>query len=230
MLDLDQCRIRESVERNIAPGYTIDDEGKALISQYPRGSEYGVAQSAGAAGERFVGVSLSMPIDSTTLPETYLITLSGTTFTLDHEPLGTGYLYVYDQTDGVEITSGDPANTNEYSLSGSTLTFNSAKDGHDLRIQSRYNATVLEIQMIHGNEYPGGPAHPTTGTVGVILKGDVYTSEFDTAVDWSGDPDVYLGADGRFTTDNTGELVANAHVIHVPDDGYMGRFLGLAIT
>ena len=82
--------------------------------------------------------------------------------------------------------------------------------------------------MVQGEQRPGVHVSTALGQTGVITAGEVLTSEFDVAADWTpkatGQLDVYLGANGLFTTKTDGTKV-NAVVTRLPVAG--SPYLGL---
>jgi len=224
MLKFSKTRIHRSVERPVLSGQDIASEGLALIGDTVSGV-FGVQASGGASGERFMGVSLVHTLSQTSLAfvdEASVPASAPYTIQLTNTPSG-GTLRVVGATTGV-IAAGNPATTTgEYSVSGDTLTFHVDQAGEAMTIQYRYAPTVQQLQYLQGEAYPAASAFSVTGTAGVIEVGDVYTSEYDTTLDWSANPDVTLGANGLFTTGGNVTL-SNVIVIQVPsaDDPFLG--------
>lgn len=202
MLDFTRTRIVESNVFKVQDGYTITAEGMPLVGDYT-GGIFGVRESAGAAAEKFLGVSMSQQMTLLSIPRIQTITVpAGSTpivVNLDREPLG-GSLFVYDETSGVAITAGSSANATEYSITDKAVSLNTARGGHVLRFQYRYSPTTIEARTIQGDIPPGGAADLTLGTMGTIVKGVVATTMFDTSVDWNvANPVLTVGTSGLFT-------------------------------
>lgn len=226
MLKLEKSVIRESVERAILAGSVIAAEGMALIAD-ASGATFGVLPSAGTADDQFAGVSLSHTISPDYLPTIESPLAVGVTLTLAKTPLA-GSLRLVDST-GTEVTLGNPATTtSEYSITGNVVTLH--VDQTDLVVTSsyRYSPTTVEIKALMGDAQPGGNASALIGSVGVIEKGDIFTTEYDTSVDWSANPTVALGANGQFTVGGSGAVVPNCYVLQVPsaDSTFLGLRLG----
>lgn len=224
MLYFPNTRIFDSVERPIAPSQTIDAEGAALVVSMSGGA-FGVQLSAGTSGEKFAGVSLASVINPSSYANVEDITVgAGATYTLALTNLS-NTLFVYDLTTSTVIAAGNPGTTaNQYSIAGTTITFHSGQVGHSVRIAYRYTPTVQQIRTIQGDEPAGRAAMFTLGSVGVITRGDVMTSQFDTAVNWNAaNPAVVLGANGLFTIGGTGVAVPGyVTSVPTPDSPYLG--------
>jgi len=217
--------ITDSVERPVAAGYTVSAEGQALVADTTDGV-FGVKPSTGASGEKFAGVALSQQLTLEYLPivEEFVVAEDEITVTLSHTPVG-GTLRVLGN--GSALAVGTPAgDATKYSISGSVITVNTALKGKSVVVAYRYAPTVIEAKTIQGDIPPGGAASLTLNSVGVIRRGDIFTSEYDTSVDWTGDPDVALGANGLFTVGGSGTEI-NAVVIQVPSA--TDPFLGLEL-
>lgn len=228
MLSFPSTKVFQSIERPVAAGSSITAEGKALIGATV-GGVFGAKMSAGSAGEVFLGVSINMlniPVDA---PYQESLTQgAGNTITLTYTPTASSLLLVDSNTSTVQ-TVGNPGTTaNQYSISGQVITLNAAQTGHAYLAQYRFNLTVAQWVALWGNVHPGGPAGAYLGQTGIIQKGDVYTSEYDTAVDWTGNNlAVKLGANGIFTTAGSGVTLTNVTVIAPPQAGL--GYLGLEI-
>jgi len=208
MLQLDKSRFRDSVERPVADGYSITAEGQALIGELMDGV-FGVRPSTGAADEVFAGVSIAQTINVELMPEVADVVLDANKKAmLPHEPVA-GSIRVLDAA-GTTIA---PAN---YTITGKEIEVPGGAEGDAVQVRSKYVPNVQEAKLLQGDEAPGGTAAAFMSSVGTITEGDVYTTEYDTAADWSGtNPEVKLGPGGLFTTAGSGTAV-NGFVIQVP--------------
>lgn len=230
MILFPNTRIVQSVERPVATGFTVDQEGQCLVATQV-GGVYGVKKSAGAAStEVFVGVSHNMlkTVTSLAFQET-LVQGGANTITLTYTPTSTAVIYLFDQTSSTVQTVGNPGTTaNQYSLSGNVITLNAAQTGHTYLVAYRFAPTVPQALALFGNVHPGGAAGDYLGQIGVIQKGDVFTTEYDTSVDWTvASPIVKSGANGQFTIGGSGATLSNVTVIAAPSAGV--GVLGLEI-
>lgn len=227
MLNFNFCRMDRSVSRKVASSVMITAEGQALVVDNSVAN--GVKPSAGVAGEKFAGVSISQQLTLEVLPKHESLVVDGSSqVTLSREPVS-GTLRIFDETNDTVQSAGTPGEVdNEYSISGKVVTFNAARQGDTMSIAYRYNPTVAEAKTIQGDILPGGQADALLDTVGVLVAGDVYTTEYDTSVDWSADPVVVsLGANGLFTVGGSGVKLDNVRVIERPSPD--NQFLGLSI-
>jgi hypothetical protein len=111
-----------------------------------------------------------------------------------------------------------------------TLTCNTGDAGKTIRIQYRFAPTLAQAQFFQGDIIPGGDSGHLLGTVGIIIAGDVFTTEFDPAVDWNAvataGTALTIGAGGIVTTGGSGGAI-DARVISVPSAG--SPYLGLSV-
>lgn len=224
MLDLTRTRIARSVERPVAVGVTITDEGQPVVAD-STGSVFGVKPCTNTAAEQFMGVSLSQQMTPLEFPKIEELTVSGLVVTTAKTPLA-GTIRVYNVTKAAVVTAGGAAGN--YGISGSTITIvtgGTTVNTDVLRVSYRYAPTTLEARSLQGDIPPGGAASLTLGTIGVIEEGDIYTTEYDTSVDWTANPVIVtLGASGVFTIGGTGTAHPGIRVINVPTsaDPYLG--------
>lgn len=225
MLQFDKVRILESVEAPVQTGFTVTAEGQALVADYT-GGVFGVKPSTSGAAEQFYGVSIAQQMTLLYLPMveevvTATIAPAPTTFTitLARTPVA-GSIRFYDETTAAALTAGNPSTTaNTYSLAGNVLMLNYAAQGAGKRLtlSYRYSPTTVEVASVQGDIPPGGAANLTLGTMGVIRKGRIATTEFDTSVDWTvAAPVITVGANGLFTIGGTGQAVPNAVIVEIP--------------
>jgi len=225
MLYFPQTRIQLSAERHVATGQTVTAEGQALVFNTTAG---GVQPSAGVANEQFSGIAIAQQLTPLAVPEyESLVPNASNQITLKHTPL-TGTLFVYDTTTSTVQTAGTPSTVvNNYSIATNVITVNVAQGTDTMRIGYRYSPTTLEATiLLQGNIPAGGSASLQLNSVGVIQTGDVFTSEFDTSINWATATSVTLGANGLFTVGGTGVTVP-AVIISVPSVTL--AYLGLAI-
>ena len=201
-----------SQEFPVATSAVITAEGQALVADTTAGV-FGVKPSAGVTGEKFVGVAVSHTITINTIarveeavvPSTLVVNLGRTP--------NSGTLSVYDKTAGAVVPATGGSN---WSLTGKAVTLPAGTLGHELTFYFKYNVTLNESRALQGDQFPGGPAGVFVGQVGVIKNGSVFTSEFDTTVNWNdANPTITTGANGQFTIGGNGPAV-NGIVVAVP--------------
>lgn len=229
MLYFPNTRIIDSVERAIVPSQVVDAEGAALVAVMSAGI-FGVQLGSATATDKFAGVSLSSVINPTRYAyvEEFVVG-AGATFTLALAPLA-NTLHVFNVTTSTVQVAGTPATTaNQYSITGQVITFHAGQVGASLRVAYKYTPTIQQIRSIQGDEPAGRAASFTLGSIGVITRGDIMTSEFDSAVNWNAaNPTVVLGAGGQFTIGGTGVAVPNSFVTSIPSPDF--PFLGLRFS
>jgi hypothetical protein len=222
MLYFPKTRVAVSNELPIAVGASIQAEGLALVADNT-GGVFGVKPSIGDAADVFMGVSISQEFPLLAMPKVEEQTQpAANTVTLARTPI-TGTLAVTDTTSGLFLVAGT-----DYTVSGKVVTLLAATTGHTHRITYKFVPTALEAESIQGDIYPGGAAGTRFGQCGLLKSGAVYTTEFDSAVDWSQPaPIVTTGANGQFTIGGTG-VVVPCQVIATPSVMY--PYLGLMIN
>lgn len=224
MLQFDKVRILESVEAPVQIGFTVTAEGQALTADYT-GAVFGVKPSQAADTNLFYGVSIAQQLTLLYLPMVESVvtpTLAGppTTFTITLARTPASNVRFYNSTTSTAITVpvAVPAAANEYNLTGNVLTLFYAGNGggNTIDIGYRYSPTTIEALTVQGDIPPGGAANLTLGTMGVIRKGRIATTEFDTSVNWSAGGILKVGNNGLFTLGGTGVTVPNAVIIEIP--------------
>jgi hypothetical protein len=229
MLIFQHSRIEGSIERPVAAGASITAEGAALVADYTSGV-FGVKMSTGAAGEKFVGVSVARVIPATQAAKIETLTVAANTVTLAKTPVNGTIRVVPAGGAAYTVQAGAPAAAGQVqNVNGSkTLTFNTGTENAKVvTVTYLYNLSAVEAVALQGNAEAGGTAAAYLGQIGCITKGDVYTDQFDTLVDWSSPANCTLGANGKFTIGGTGVAVPG-YVISAPADG--AAYLGLHIN
>ena len=223
MLYFPNTRQYVSVELPVAPGSQVTAEGQALVADTVAGV-FGVKPSTGGATDNFVGVAISQQMTLNFMSKVEEgVHPAGNTFTLARTPAA-GTLSVWNVTTGAVV----PAGAGGWTLAARVVTLDAATLGNTLRYTYRFAPTSTEARTLQGDIYPGGPAGALVNQVGVIKNGLVYTSEFDSAVNWNAtNPTVRVGANGLFTIGGAGAVV-NCAVVSVPSVAQ--PFLGLMLN
>lgn len=229
-LDSGRMVIRNSFERPLATGETVDQEGLAMIQTLESGVEK-CEVSNGAASEVFVGFSYGQrftPVYKSHVENTAVPAASPYTLNLEKTPVS-GQLLVVADDSALTVVSGTPTTGQVKWVSGTTLTFNSAQAAATLKITYRYSPTALEltdelqsIDTIHASDY--------IGQIGLIDKGDIMTDMFDSSVNWAAGDTVYMKSDGTLSnTQSASESsISNAIIFHLPTEDY--PYLGVRLT
>lgn len=227
MLLFPNTRIELSTERALLAGVAIENEGSALVAGYV-GGVFGVQESLGVANEKFVGVSLSRPLTPGFLPAVEVLTVPASgVITLRSTPLANTVRVVKVSTGAAyTVVAGAPAAATEAQVTGANanVVFQTSQANTQVAVHYVRTLTTVQAVLLQGNQDIGGPAGAYFGQVGVITRGDVFTTEYDTLVDWSTPGNLTLGANGKFTLGGTGVDVPG-YVISAPSEG--NAWLGL---
>ena len=228
MIQFQDSKFGSSEELPIMVGATVTAEGQALVADYT-GGVFGVKPSAGAAGEQFVGVSLSQQLTILYLPYVERLTVAALAVTTSFTPAA-GTIRVYNVTRAAAVAAG--AGAGQYGISGAVITVvtgGATVNTDVLEVSYRYSPSTVQARAVQGDIPAGGSAALTLGTTGVVTSGTIVNSEFDTSVDWSANPTtVKLAAGGLFTVGGSGINVPNCHVTQVPSAS--NPFLGLRFS
>ena len=229
MLLLNQTRIHASTERKLSAGAVLKSEGAALVATY-EDNELRVKPSEGKENEVFVGVAISAIASVTVAPKVEELVIDEKKFTVELARLPITDKDIAVKVDGksVEVTTTAAADTTHVKLEKNKLTFDESFKGKTATVLYRFSPNAEELYVVQGEQRPGVHVTTALGQTGVITAGEVLTSEFDVAADWTpntnGKVEVYLGANGLFTTKAGGTKV-NAIVTRLPVAG--SPYLGL---
>lgn len=235
MLDFTRTRVLESNEfPAITPalGGLIAAEGRGLVMDYSAGQPF-VKEATGDENEKFIGVSIGQQMVPQILPfiEEYVANSAApytSTFAVAQG------LAAYANGVALDVVSGAAPAAGEIRVEGDTiiengkvtvitkLTTNAAEDGQTIKIVYQYAPSILQWKTLQGDVPPGGDAPTTLGTMGVIIKGLVATTEFDTNADWSvANPVLGIAANGLFTEGSGSTItpIPNAVIIQTPSAG-----------
>lgn len=236
MLYFPQTRIDLSKERPIAQGYNVYAEGSALTWKNV-GGQLGVAPTTGT-NDQFAGVSFNSVINALTVPYVETLTVSANGQINTSFAANAGTLAIVNasntlmtaaaaDTDPTTLTATQyaPSSTNPLLYS-----FNASLNaGAVVTVAYRYSPNSFQNMYLQGMQLPGGAAGLYLGQIDVIQHGDVYTSEYDTSVNWSTATGVVLEANGLFgASTSIANNLPGVTIIALPSAG--NPFLGLAIN
>ncbi len=219
MLNLNhRTKIIVSKEIGIATGYTVPQEGMALIQAFENGDEK-CLPAAGAGGEILLGFSyhetrtplVKSRVESKVCPASapYTIALTST-------PL-TGQLSVVNDVPTVQA-AGNPANANEYSIAANVMTFHAGQAGLTIKTVYRYSPTVNELMFDDKVSTTTWDAPQAISSTGVIQSGEVFTDMFDAGVNWDAATAVKLDAGGLLTDQTGGGVTVACTIINIPTE------------
>ena len=214
-----------SAEKALASGAVISDSGQALVHSLQNGAQV-VSPSTGAAGEVFIGFANVQTSATPTVPATAVKVE-------DIEAVPANGILVASKTPVAGTVAVQNAVTKAtiavVSVTGSNVDVGVASAGLAVTLVYTHALTVAEARSIVGDIQPGGYSGHTYGQVGVGQEGVIYTSVFNSAVNWNTAAAVKLDAGGK-VTDQTGAtgVTLNAVVTRVPSKDY--PFLGLQFS
>lgn len=227
MLLLNQTRIHASTERKLSAGAVLKSEGAALVATY-EDNELRVKPSEGKADEVFVGVAISAIASVTVAPKVEELVIDKDNFTVELARLPITDKDIAIKVGETAITVGASVAATTAKLEKLKLTFDDSLKGKTAVVTYRFSPNAEELYVVQGEQRPGVHVTTALGQTGVITAGEVLTSEFDVAADWTpkanGQIEVHLGANGLFTTKTEGVKV-NAVVTRLPVAG--SPYLGL---
>ena len=228
-------RIEETAVVGTHSTVTTVEEGTALVSALENGIETGRI-SQGTAGEKFIGIAYTYYTTPTTHTNTETFTSVSTarTFTPARATnVVTGTVSVINASNVAltQITSGSPtASQFLYTAATNLITVHADHDDTLLSVYYRYNLTVAQAIALTGSGDVGIDRIHQLEVVDFVKNGTLYTSNYDTSVNWEVDnPTITLGSNGRFTIGGSGTTLSNARVIETPSTNGEG-FLGININ
>ncbi len=214
-------KIVRSTELALDAGATIAQDGVALSGVMTAG-KFGVRPST-AAAEKFVGFATTRtsaaPFALVSVVKVETLTAVAGVVTVSRTPVAS--------TTRVNLVTTNASGTVS-DVTGKAVTITSGA-AQTYRVTYRTLVTAAEAEMLAGNTVPGGYAGNKWGLVGVAQQGVIFTSQFDTAIDWSAStpPAIQLGAAGQLTNGGSGTTL-DAYVIHAPTAEY--PFLGISFS
>lgn len=212
----------DSAEAAVAPGVVITAEGLALVRAQGAQSA-GVMPSTGTSADMFVGFSLAgtsaAPFAEgyTNKVESFVVPATGVV-ALQFTPVS-GQVFVFDNTTNAAV--GSPtvvANT----VTGLTV-------GDEVTVTYKYPLTVIQARALNGDVQPGGYSGAYVGQIGLIKRGLIYTSEYDSSKNWAAATAIKLAA-GGIVTDQSGSGLAIAGAVIVATPGAEVPFLGIEFS
>lgn len=210
MLYID-TRIVDSSEAILAEGAQVTQEGQAMVAVPGKG----ISPSTGNKNEIFAGFAMNQLCGIPVLEpygiavEEFLVD-SSAKVTVQFAPISNSVALINLETNAA-ITS--PI------VTGKTIaaTDNKMTMGMKVKVVYRYALTNIQARAMMGDAQPGGPAGAIVGQCGLAKRGVIYTSCFDTSVNWAAATAIKL-AEGGFVTDQSGQgpTLAGAYVVKVP--------------
>lgn len=233
MLDLSRCRIYDSIEFPLYNYATAFEDGTPLAGLMNGGQMTAGTNGSPANTDLFLGVAYSTfttPTSAVNVLEVTVPAAAPYTVTLPQTP-NNGTIQVYYTANNTSLTSEATAAgvtaAGEFNLTGAVLTFDSADAGAAVTVVYTYTPTVIQALSMVGTGVPGTvwPSN-VTRSIGVIQRGLIFTTLFDTSVNWNTQTSVKM-ANGLFISGaGTGGSV-NGYVYSAPSTS--SPFLGIYI-
>jgi hypothetical protein len=234
MLDLTRTRIYDSIEYPLASYGNQFEDGTALCGTLASGQMSATVFGSASASNIFLGFAYSTfttPATNSSV-NTYTVPSSAPyTITLPQTPVAASVLVYYNSNNASftsETTTSGVTAAGTYNVTGAVVTFDSADAGATVTIVYTYNLTVIEALALVGTGVPGSvwPSN-VTASIGVIQRGVVYTSIFDTSVNWNTQTSMVVGANGVITSASNVGAPVSGYVYEVPS--VSSNFLGVYI-
>jgi hypothetical protein len=242
--DLKRSHFSVILERAVATGETITEEGQLLIATLDASTGTEVVQeAAGGASEIVCGWAIrdnadnstTSVVENGTIPATGTLTIQlsnnnlvastpgdGSTSQMRVVASSTGALTL---VDAASPASGQCANEPATGL----LTFHGDEAGQTVVVTYRYNLTVAEARLSFFQRNINNEAGALFGQVGCGHgHGEIYTDMFDATVDWSAAGVIPESAAGGTVSSGGSGASIDARVISVPNVN--NPLLGLAFN
>jgi hypothetical protein len=224
MLYMPNSSLFDSEEAVLSKSAVISAEGQALVALAD-----GLAPSTGAAGEVFAGFVCQRVSAAPILEEVFtrvevLTVANEGSLSLTRAPISDAVVGLYD-VDGGKAIEGTTL------VDGVTIANEGLKAGLNVKVTYKYKLTVVEAKSIMGDAQPGGTGGALVGQIGVVSRGTVFTTCYDTSVDWASAKELKLGADGVITSGSDKEgTVINGYVVANGIPSAMYPYLGIKFS
>ena len=245
MIDRKSIHVSEQVDRNVAAGATISDEGMILCETIQNGASVVFVQATPTGSELIAGVSL-MPYQlpsNMTLEQQFVVPSSGSlVFQMRFANIlsgselasvvGGGYLTI----DETAFSATPPTGTVKVNLATGQLKFAAGDATKVVNFICRVSLSVAQSRLIFQERALNNRNLVAEyGQVGV-LKGymEISTDQFDSSQDyttWSSSNPLRLGNNGQITLGGSGPVLPQAKVLAAPDlsGSLQGPFLRISM-
>jgi hypothetical protein len=226
MLDVSRTRYQLTTNKYTVAGLSIQGilDGMGVVSVLEDGVQKAAVKATAAEGDVFLGIAFSQyrAQAQTTRVEEFTVPSGGGSVTLASAPVN-GAERVTVSLNGGEFKAAQasaPSAAGQVQLVGNVMTFHADDAGKIAKVVYRYDLTVAELETVPfmGDGVPGVAVSAATDSISIIQKGEVFTDQFDTSVDWNNEAkDIVLGDNGIFTRGaNAKGAKVNGVVCHVP--------------
>jgi hypothetical protein len=228
MLDRRQIKFSEQVDRSVAAGITVMNEGAVLCEVIQNGVAVVTIVPSPSGSEKIAGFSLlpyALPNQAVS-NEQFVVPSSGSLiFQLRFSNLVSGSELATYGLGGAALTvsesgfSGTPPTGTVYvDIVGGRVKFAPGDAGNTIDFLYRYNQTVNQALLTQGERSINNRFLVNDlGIVGV-LKGylEISTDQYDTTQNWYSGAPIQLGPNGILTIGGAGPVIPNARVLAAP--------------
>lgn len=226
MLDVSRTRYQLTTNKYTVSNLSIQGilDGMGVVSVLEDGVQKAAVKATAANTDVFLGIAFSQyrAQAQTTRVEEFVVPAGGGSVTLAATPVDGATKVSVSLNNGafVPAQASAPSAAGQVQLVGNVMTFHADDAEKTAKVIYRYDLTMAELETLPymGDGVPGVAVSAATESIGLVQKGEVYTDQFDTSVDWnSAAKDIKLGDGGIFTRGSsaTGAAV-NGVVCHVP--------------
>lgn len=213
----------------VVAGLTSVEEGLAMTFKYPL--QDGVAKvqvGSTSSSDIFAGIAYYQyrvlptklnQVDVLTVPASgsYIVNLtklpdapSTALRVVVTSPLGVSTVLAY---------NASAASSTEFTISGQVVTVDEDFAGYSLQATYSFAPSATEARQFYGDIRPGMSNTATLGSINVIQKGVIVTTNFDPASDWSANTAVKIASNGYLTKAGSNASIPNCIVKEVPTLG-----------
>jgi hypothetical protein len=228
-LDRRQIKFSEQVDRQVAAGITVMNEGAVLCEVIQNGVAVVTLVPSPSGSEKIAGFSLlpyALPNQAVS-NEQFVVPSSGSLiFQLRFSNLVSGSELATYGLGGASLTIDEtafsatpPTGTVKVDIVGGRVKFAPGDAGNTIDFLYRYNQTVNQALLTQGERSINNRFLVNDlGIVGV-LKGylEISTDQYDTTVDWYTGAPLQLGPNGIITIGGAGPVIPSARVLAAPN-------------
>lgn len=228
MLDRKYFKVAEIVDRPVAAGVSVIEEGCILCEAIEAGIAKVSVVAAPAGTEKVAGIAILpyyLPSKAVSI-EKFVIPASGSLiFNLRNTNLNSGSVRVSvvggsDLTpDGASFSATPATGVVKVDLAGGRVKFAAGDAGKVVYVIYRFDLTVTQArQRFHERSINNRDLVGNLGLVGVA-KGyvEIQTDQFDTSKDYSTGAALTVGANGLITIGGSGPVIPGGKVLALPD-------------
>lgn len=230
MIDRKAIKVAEHVDRLVAAGASIENEGVLLVEVLEAGVAKVMVKGTAAGTDVIAGFAVLPHMTPATAmaQEQFTVPASGSlVFSLRNASLIAGANRAM-VVGGADLTVDEtafsgtpPTGTVKVDLVGGRLKFAAGDAGKVVKFLYRHNLTVQQARQRYQERSINNKDLVGALEMVSVAKGyvEIATDQFDPAVDWSAAaPSIQLGDNGILTIGGAGPVVPGAKVLALPDN------------